>query len=306
MRIDRLLSIVTFLLNRGTVTCPRLADEFEVSERTIQRDIEAINLAGIPIVSERGSRGGYRILETFGLSKQTTGAHDLSHIRQAMESLNSALDDKGVSETLEKIRTVSRNDSPGGIRIDFGAARENGELQGKIDQLKQSLEQKRMVTFRYTDAEGRESRKTVDPLTIEYRWYSWYLTAFDRKKKDYRIYKVIRMSDIETTRSPRQIEYDIPENLFDTLSRNDMRETIRIEFNCRKSSLVAVKEYIPGVKAMETDGETYSCTAHVVTGERMWFAFMLSFGDEIEIKSPEMIREKFLNQSLKIMSLYKK
>ena len=70
MKIDRLMGIVVYLLNHGRTSAQKLAEEFEVSSRTIMRDLESLDQAGIPIQSFYGAEGGYQLMEDFVLEKQ--------------------------------------------------------------------------------------------------------------------------------------------------------------------------------------------------------------------------------------------
>ena len=106
MRIDRMLAIVVLLLNRKTITAKELADRFEVSLRTIYRDIDAVNEAGIPVLSNQGSGGGFSIMENYRLNHQFLSLENSRAIIAALKGVNTALQDREVEMAMEKIRSL--------------------------------------------------------------------------------------------------------------------------------------------------------------------------------------------------------
>lgn len=305
MKIDRLLAIVTYLLNREVVTGKFLADKFEVSERTIQRDIESINQAGIPITAIRGSNGGYKILDTFRLTKQTSSKEDLEAIIQALSSLETAIEDHNISKVLEKAKSVTQKGISPSVTVDFGVAKENSRDNGYLDILKQAISTQFKIEFMYTNAENSCSLKVVEPVSLKFKWYAWYLVAYDDEKKRYSIFKLVRMSNLKIT-TTRIIEKHLDcEDIFEEIINKDTPSFTEIVFTCPKNHLTAIKEYLPGVRFCELTEEVYEGRLNVIESERMWFAFLLSFGDHIEVLKPEHIRQKIVTHSKKIFNKYK-
>ncbi len=306
MKIDRLLAIITYLLNRDVVTGKDLAEKFEVSERTIQRDVETINLAGIPITSIRGTNGGYKILDTYRLSKQTSTEKDLESIALALRSLNSAIEVQRISNTLEKVKSISPSKASSHITVDFGVAKENKKVVEYIKKIEDAILNKTRIEFLYTNAEIYATMRIVEPISLKFKWYSWYLVAYCVEKNQYRIFKLIRMEHLKQTNlqfANNHDNYNNP-NLFEDLMSRDKRKSIDIVFRCNKSISTAVSEYMPGVKFTEMTEENYKAELTVIENERMWFAFMLSFGDDIEVIEPEHLQRRLVEHSKKIINKY--
>ena len=306
MRIDRLLAIVTYLLNREKATCAQLAGEFEVSERTIQRDIDTINMAGIPISSERGTYGGYKILDTYGFSKQSADAKDIEHIKQSLLSLNTVLEDKTISDTLEKIKSLHGESDNNPVRVDFSIAREKKEQNEALVTIRKIITNNGAVEFYYTNGSGKGSSKVVEPIGLEFRWYAWYMVAYDKKSQDYRIFKLIRMDRIRVIKAFSGIDHGNPARIFNSLIEKNASAGTVVHFVCSKSSLSAIKEYLSVVDLEKVDDETFRGSAYVLEEERLWFAFILSLGDGIKIVSPEHIRTRIVEQAKKILKSYDK
>lgn len=118
MKIDRLYAITIYLLNHGRTSASELSKHFEVSVRTIQRDIDSLCYAGIPIVSISGVAGGYELSEKFKLDKQLTTLDDFSYIITALRGLVSATNDVKAKDTLAKIGAMAKPNETGVI-LDF-------------------------------------------------------------------------------------------------------------------------------------------------------------------------------------------
>lgn len=129
MKIDRLLGIVIYLLNRDIVSGNALAEKFEVSIRTIQRDIETLNLAGIPISAMQGINGGYCIIDSFKLDKQITSTEDYQFIITALMGMNSAYNNKKLETTLEKLLNISKQEQSisSKVKLDFSVSEKGSD-----------------------------------------------------------------------------------------------------------------------------------------------------------------------------------
>ena len=128
MKIDRLLGITIYLLNNKKISAKVLANKFEVSLRTIQRDIDTLNKAGIPVVSFFGMDGGYEILDSFKMDKQLVGNNDYSNIISALQGLVSAYESPKIEITLEKIKSLLNNKTNLNINLDFSVLKESKNM----------------------------------------------------------------------------------------------------------------------------------------------------------------------------------
>jgi len=192
-----------YLVNRNVVTAKELAERFEVSVRTIVRDIEALSIADIPISSSTGAAGGYEILDTFKLNKQITTVDDYLFIITALKGMCSAYDNQKINATLEKMLTSGQYKDEGQrVFIDFGVVREGDRIPETVREIEDAIRDQAIIEFDYTDSTGRKNRRTVEPVALQYRWYAWYLLAYCTYKNDYRFFKLNRISELIVTDNP--------------------------------------------------------------------------------------------------------
>ena len=246
MKTDRLLSIVIYLLNHDIASAAKLAARFEVSKRTILRDIEHISLAGIPIQSHPGAKGGYSIMEGYKLDGRIVNDDVMTTITTALQGLLSAYDNKRYNEALEKISSTFQQKQIQNIFLDFGASGENEEIQTRLKILENAMNVKYAVEISYENAMGYASRRLVEPIALNYRWYAWYLLAFCTSKKDYRIFKVARISKLEPAKIPFSIEHEEPAYLLEMAFQGGERKSLDITILCKAEIKVPICEYLGG------------------------------------------------------------
>ncbi len=290
MKIDRLIGITMYLLNRNIVPAKELAERFEVSVRTIVRDIVALSMAGIPISSSTGVAGGYEILDTFKLNKQITTVEDYLSVITALKAMCSVYDNKRLNDTLEKLLATGHDtDSEQRLFIDFGVVTEDCEISNYVRMLEGAIEHGRVVAFEYTDSAGRANSRTVEPLALNYRWYAWYLLAFCRYKNDYRFFKLNRISELRITDDVFLHNHgNIPE-LLERQWNSDNRSCIAVKLICKAEARVAVTEYLKPRIIEQLDNGDLIMEIHAVENERMWYSLLMGFGGSVRVLEPQWV-----------------
>lgn len=302
MKIERLYAITVYLLNHGRTSARELAGYFEVSVRTIQRDMDSLCLSGIPITAIAGASGGYEISDRFKLDKEFATPDDYSYILTALKGLVSATDDRKARYTLEKIAHVSNPDS-NGIILDFSVLRE-GEPD-TLQILQTAVRKKRVVDFIYTNNNNETRTHSVEPVAVIYRWYAWYLLAYSKTKNDYRTYKLVRMSDLKITDKPFAKEHEPADMILKKTDKTDSRQYTDVLIKCRETAKARVREYLKGAILEEFPNGDALMKLTVVENEQFWIGTLLSLGDKVEIIEPENIRRQLVEAASKIISLYK-
>lgn len=171
MKIDRLLKIIIYLLNHETVTAKQLAQKFEVSVKTIQRDMESISLSGVPIVSSVGSTGGYALMSDYKIRNQFLKKEDFKLIIIALKSLNSSFDNSGIDTILEKYLALNKEIKPK-IFLDYSVTKENCNVQNNNKIIEEGITDSIQMEFDYKNTNGYSSRKRVCPLALKFKWYA--------------------------------------------------------------------------------------------------------------------------------------
>ena len=193
------MGILTILMQKDRVTAPYLADKFEVNKRTINRDIDLLFQAGIPIVTQQGAGGGISIVDGFKLDKSILTVDELSSIVSAIKGIGSISEPSGIMQTLNKLGVdtdaiVSFSEP---IVIDL-ASYYKGALTQKIKVIKQAILGKRLISFDYYYEKG-ESNRMIEPYLIVFQWASWYVFGFCVEKQDFRMFKLNRLWNLTKT-----------------------------------------------------------------------------------------------------------
>lgn len=302
MKVERLYAITVYLLNHGLTSANELAKHFEVSLRTIQRDIDSLCIAGIPVVSLPGSNGGYEISEKYKLDNHFATSDEYSYILAALKGFVSATADANAANTLEKITQLHKEDDQN-IILDFSVLRE-GE-QETLQKLQSAIAKKHAVSFTYTNNDNETHNHTVEPVAVVYRWYAWYLLAWSKVKNDYRNYKLIRMSNLTITDKAITKEHESAETILKKAEKTDKRKYTELLIKCKAQARTRVHEYLKGQIVKElADGDALMKLS-VIENEQFWLGTLLSLGDEVEVLEPQNIRSRLSEAAEKILSLYK-
>lgn len=306
MKIDRLLGITIYLLNRNTVNARELADKFEVSLRTIQRDIDALNLAGIPVLSLSGVHGGYKIVDNFKLEKQITNTQDFLYILTALKGLSSGYESQKLQNIIEKVNLSSpkNTEEKQKLFLDLKVLHEGKNTDSKVKLLEKAIDENKAVSFNYTNAENNTNHRIVEPIALTYKWYSWYLLGYCTHKHDYRMFKLVRIDDPEETRLSFTKMHPPAERLLSQMEKEDLRSYYDIKLLCCKKVKKQVSEYLNGKITHEYKNGDFIFEMHMPKSERMWFSILLGFGNEITVLEPEELKSRIKEKAIEIVSLY--
>ena len=191
MKLDRLIGILTVLLQTEQITAPELAEKFEVNRRTIGRDIDALCQAGIPIVTQQGVGGGISIAQGFKLDKSVLTRGELSDILAALKGLGSVAEEAQIERTLDKFHADAVVSLSEPVIIDL-ASHDKQQLTGKFELLKRAVLEQRLVAFDYFYEKG-ESHRCIEPYHIIFQWGAWYVFGFCLTRQDWRLFKLTRL-----------------------------------------------------------------------------------------------------------------
>ena len=196
MKIDRLIGILSILLQEEKTTAPELAERFEVSRRTINRDIEDLCKAGIPIRTVQGTGGGISIMEGYRMDRTILTSKDMQMILAGLRSLDSVSKSSYYAQLMEKIQAgssvfVSGRDS---VLIDLSSWHKDS-LVPKIATIQSAIENRHLLKFRYY-APSKDSSRMIEPYYLIFHWSSWYLWGWCTDRKDYRLFKLNRMDQV--------------------------------------------------------------------------------------------------------------
>lgn len=169
MKIDRLLGETIYLLNHGRTSAQILAKYFEVSVRTIVRDMDTLSMAGIPIIANCGADGGYDVMDTFKMQRQVAGQTDYNYIICALQGLATAYENKNIEATLEKMKALTDH-KESSMLMDLSVVHENRDINEMLYLLNHSIEVKHIISFLYTNSRNEEKQIEVEPVCVIYNF----------------------------------------------------------------------------------------------------------------------------------------
>lgn len=289
MQESRLFKIIYYLLDKGQATAPELAEKLEVSVRTIYRDIDALSGAGIPVYAEPGRNGGIHLMKGFVLDKAILSEDEKQEILTALQSIQ-ATQSLGGSQTLQKLSAIFNLSSENWLEVDFSRWGNSGSDNEAFELLKSAIIRCKCVRIHYANSYEVISERIVQPCKLSYKAKAWYLKAFCTEKQDWRIFKLNRILDLEILDEsfPRR---DFPKPL-------DSSEGEYHQIVLRFPKEMAYRVYDEFDKTQVRRQENGDLIASAKMPEDAWLTgFLLSFGTQVEIISPDYLKEVLAEQA---------
>lgn len=303
MQESRLFKIVYYLLQKGKATAPELADKFEVSVRTIYRDIDALSGAGIPVYAETGRNGGIYLMSGFVLDKAVFSEEEKQEILTAMQSFN-AVKNSIRDEMMEKLTALFQVTSENWLEIDFSRWGNGQGDNKKFELLKSAVIGQRRVQITYAGSCEAVNSRIIQPLKLVYKSTAWYLKAYCTEKEDYRMFKLSRILTLEILEQTVS-DLSYPEES-DNPGKRDAGEQrysqIRLRFP-KEMACRVYDEFDPAQVEIQADGD-FIVSARMP--EDAWLVgFLLSFGTQVEILQPLYLKEILAKQGKLIYEKHK-
>lgn len=299
MKIDRLMGIVVYLLNHGRTSAQKLAEEFEVSSRTIVRDLGTLDMAGIPIQSFYGVDGGYQLMEDYVFEKQIASRHEYDWIVAALQGMASAYANKSLSRTLAKIQSIAPKEASA-VSMDLSVATEDDNTNQQLALLEEAIRTQHMVRFSYTNSHDEVKERLVEPVCLKYQWYNWYLIAYYEKYQDYCMFKLVRVEHVEIT----GMQNTKVHNLADIKLKEGNEKIFHIRLLGKASIKAKCREYLNGQITREFAGGDFEFCFSVPEHETFWYGALLSFGNKVKILEPQELKERILQTCKETMQVY--
>lgn len=292
MADSRLFKILYYLLDRERATAPELAAEFEVSTRTIYRDVDALSSAGIPIYAEPGRNGGIYLLQDFILDRAIISENEKQEILTALQSAFAA-GYTGGKEILTKLSALFNVNTRNWLEVDFSRWGNNAYDNTKFEILKTAVIQCREIRIFYVNTNGEKSKRILQPLKISYKSKAWYLKAFCAEKQDFRIFKLNRI-----------LELELLENTFEPRPYPESKNHLQQEYPQIVLLFSKEMEYRVLDEFNQTEIE-YQENGDLIVRTEMpvdsWLTgYLLSFGAQVEIIEPKYLKSVLAAQAQEI------
>ncbi|MBP1545898.1 MAG: YafY family transcriptional regulator [Oscillospiraceae bacterium] len=296
MKIDRMIGILSVLLQKDKCSASELADSFEVSPRTIYRDIEALSMAGIPVTAERGKNGGIYIMEGFALDKTLLSSDEMKAVIAGLRSLDSVCSTGKYGRLMNKLSVDSLNS--GSIIIDLSMW-DKASIAPKIEQISRAVEERKIISFTYYSPDRTEKRR-IEPYRLIFQWSSWYVWGWCEKRQDYRMFKLSRITELAVT-DTIFCERELPPYTCDKLRHAKGEVYARVSFDSSVKWRI-IDEFGTELPEFSESGEIF--LDFNWTDKISLFQYILTFGDNAEIISPENIRRDFSEYVMNIFRKY--
>lgn len=299
MQINRLIEMVYILLEKKTVTAKELSDHFEVSQRTIYRDIDNLSVAGIPIYTNKGKGGGISLLDSFVLNKSMLSDKEQVEILSSLQTLK-ALNVQDLDPVLNKLSAIFGKSNTNWIDVDFSRWGSNPEERERFNIFKNAILNRKLVSFDYYGSKGEKTERTVEPLKLLFKGYAWYVYAFCHTRKDLRIFKVSRIKNLIL--KEMSFTHNAPENMVMELKEFNT-ETVKIVLKIQSRMGFRVLDEFDHDSIKENPDGSFLVTVEL-PDEEWLYGYILSFGNDAEVIEPKYIRDCLKNILEECMKKY--
>lgn len=311
MKIDRLLAITVLLLNRGRVSAKELSERFEVSSKTIYRDMDTLNQAGIPIVAHQGISGGFEIMEAFMIDRHWLSIEEMGSLVTAVKGINLALEDQETDALLQKVKSLLQKAQRGYAQdlredrfiVDMNPWGQRNGVKETMKLIRQAVDDRRRIVMEYISSGGADQRRIIEPISLILKGTVWYVQAYCTLRRDYRVFRLSRIQHAELTdvtfephQAPVAEQYQ-----WDVSWSNTPEEALVLTFG-REARQRISDVFHPDKVTMLPDG---SFRVEVVLKTDDWFyGMILSFGGQVKVESPDFVAEEVVRRAEQIIGRY--
>lgn len=298
IRESRLFRIVYYLLQNRKATAPELAQKFEVSIRTIYRDIDSISSAGIPIYAMQGKGGGISILNDYTLDKSLFSEQEQEQMLTALQGMVATTEENS-NELLTKLSGLFQINSTNWIEVDFSDWAHRTPQQDTFNIIKEAIFQKRVISFCYFSGKGNKEKRNVRPIRLVFKSKSWYLYSFCLLRNDYRFFKLTRIKELEMLSetftqdfTPTKIEKQI-----------QVENTVAVKLKFDRQAAFRVYDEFTDSITEDSQGNLY--VQIDLPDNEVLYSYVMSFSDSVEIIEPQSIREQMKKRLQKMQEKYR-
>jgi Predicted transcriptional regulator len=301
MKLERLISIIYKLLNHDVLSASMLADEFQVSQRTIYRDIDVICAAGIPVVSYQGMKGGYGIMDGYKMDKSLLGSYDVSTLITVLHSLSTIFEDERAQGTIDRLKTIESAQAYPSLAVNLDS---NLTTPASLPLLRKAITQRNVIRFDYINAKNERSTRELEPLSLHYKYSNWYVYGHCHTRRDYREFRLTRMLDVCATDRLFQPHDEMQKTASPINAWSEQLEEVVIRV--RPAALSdAMDQFHHADKQFQPDGSmTMRILVHRPLEARWLWSILLSFGSGAEVLKPTELRSILKEQLIESLKLY--
>lgn len=299
MKENRYFQMIYLLLDKGQMTAPELADYFEVSIRTIYRDIDILSAAGIPIYATQGKGGGIAIQDSYVLKKSLLSEQEQKQILMALQGIR-VLEDEQINMLLSKLSGVFQRQQGNWLEIDFSTWTKSGAGKHNFQLLQSAIWKSRIVSFSYYSGKGEQTKRIIEPHKLVFKTSDWYLYGYCTLRKDFRFFKLTRIRDLKL----QDAEYmrETPEHIFERSDEFEMK-TVQVTLLFDAGMSHEVYEKFDEEVSEQEDGSLLVTT--ILPVNELLYSYVLSCRERVEVLSPPYVRDNVRKRVRKMLEIYK-
>jgi len=287
MQINRLFEIVYILLDKKIITAKELSEHFEVSVRTIYRDVETLSIAGIPIYTNKGKGGGISLVEDFVLNKSVLSEKEQNEILMSLQSLN-AMKFLNVEPLLKRLSTIFNKESSNWIDVDFSQWGSDDSEKEKFNIIKAAILSTKMVSFDYFSSYGEKTLRTVEPLKLVFKGQGWYLYGFCRLKSEFRIFKITRIRNINLLNEA--FKRDIPIDIWSEGDKAYKNKMVTLILKIDERMAYRIYDEFNQENIVKNHDGSFNVSTTFPEGDWI-YGYVMSYGEYAEVIEPKDIRD---------------
>jgi predicted DNA-binding transcriptional regulator YafY len=299
MQVNRLFDIIYILLNKKTATAKELAGRFNVSTRTIYRDVDTLSLAGIPIYTEKGKGGGISLLPDYVLNKSILSDQEQNQILSALQGL-SLIQTGETGQVLQRLSGIFNKTATKWLEVDFSDwSFTGGEV---FEHLKNAILERKIARFDYYSTYGEKTHRHIEPMQLWFKSRAWYIKGFCLAKQDMRLFKLSRIRNL-TIAGDTFAERDLlaPRPAAEATPRDGKDVTLRLHIS-QEMTYRVLDEFADDMVEKQPDG---SFMVDVTWPEDEWvYGYILSYGRHMKVLEPEHIKQIVKDEAQKIVAQY--
>lgn len=301
MQIERLVQMVFYIVNHGHVTAKELAGFFHVSTRTVYRDMNILSIAGIPVVSAKGSGGGISLIDGYTIDKSVLSEEEWESVCQGLQLLQAARY-PDAETALSKIGAVFRNArEQNWLEVDFSYWGSDEKEKIRLSELQYAIRNKHVISFSYFNSELKKSERTIEPMRLVFKSHAWYIIGYCRYKEEIRIFRLSRIKHLQIL--PEVFERELPPDysMASEECGNCNVPVLKLKF----SPEIAYRLYDEFQESQVCQGDDGYYYVEAPYELNNWlFHYLLSFGKYVEIIAPETARSMIRERAAEIVTIY--
>lgn len=298
--INRLLGMIYILMKQGTVTAAELAERFEVSVRTIYRDMDTLSAAGIPIYAKKGKNGGICLTEQFVLNKMLITKEEQQEILSGLISLRETRAD-GEETILQKLGEFFKTDPVDWLAIDLSDW--SGSREQLYRDIKTAILARRLIRFDYYGKQGQMSHRTVEPVQLLFKEYTWYLKAFCRERSAWRLFKLFRMKRLELLEESFVPREECPQKEGDHSGEKKDEPFTFIDIWIDQKEAYRIYDRFDEEEIEVLPDGNFMVHMHAVVDDWV-YGVILGFGSSAEVLAPEAVRHEVMQRIREMAKRY--